>query len=601
MTLALQGKRRRRQALLLAFAAFAVLAAIAAATVAPGSQYAGAATESGYAGEVYVDNWDNAANALGPEDDTFASNTGTEVVVAFNAFGLDVPESWVIEGITVEVFGYATSAACQLEVDLGSSDSSPRTVSTPDTNGVMTFGGPADTWDGTWSSTRISALVNSDGFSVDLRNIDSADGCSNDSDTWYVDAIRVTFHGDEPTPEPTSEPTATPEPTPVSEYIARLNDATTSTSPTGVCEAADFNFPVDTSGSVNVGELNDMQTSFGDFTDTDEAVGDGRYSVTSFYEETATPETAGYADYDTIHPQSTWNRGGRTPTALGINTAMGNTAGDRAAPNVMYIITDGSPNLPTGSAGFFEVEGWLNAANAAIDAANSARASGYYVEAVYIGTPDERLQNAFEEEGYSESDAEVAASAFAQAVMTRLGGGGYLSSSFDNFHETIVQNLGCQPVTPETETPTPDPTSTPTPEPTSTPTPEPTGTPTPEPTGTPTPDPTGTPTPEPTSTPTPEPTGTPTPEPTSTPTPEPTSTPTPEPTGTPTPEPTPETVIDEVEGEKTPGSGDTPVPPDSGTGVAAGNGSGGNVWTLALAGMLVTLSGFALAAAGRRR
>ncbi|MDZ7727833.1 MAG: SpaA isopeptide-forming pilin-related protein [Dehalococcoidia bacterium] len=119
--------------------------------------------------------------------------------------------------------------------------------------------------------------------------------------------------------------------------------------------------------------------------------------------------------------------------------------------------------------------------------------------------------------------------------------------------ETTVETFTNERIT-VTMTPTPTPTSTPE---TETPTPE-TETPTPE-------DPTET--PEPTETPTEDPTETPTNTPSATEDPSEVETPTNTPTATAT------TPVDDVAGEQTPGTGATPIAPDSGTGLAGGNGS----------------------------
>ncbi len=170
----------------------------------------------------------------------------------------------------------------------------------------------------------------------------------------------------------------------------------------------------------------------------------------------------------------------------------------------------------------------------------------------------------------------------------------YESGKITQNHTLVFVGVPTPTPTP-TNTPTPMPTSTPTPVPTSTPTPAPTSTPTLVPTSTPTPAPTSTPTPMPTSTPTPMPTSTPIPVPTSTPTPVPTSTATPVPTSTATPVPTSTPIPAPTVSPPTPAP--TATPP------RAADESGGIIFAVAVAVVVVSALGGIIyyVAAGRRR
>ena len=89
-------------------------------------------------------------------------------------------------------------------------------------------------------------------------------------------------------------------------------------------------------------------------------------AATSVRTPSRRPSTASPA-----HPAS-------TPTSTGINTGSGNDAGDRpGVPNVMFVLTDGSPNKPnTHSDDLDNPDTWLQGANAAIGAADAARTRG---------------------------------------------------------------------------------------------------------------------------------------------------------------------------------------------------------------------------------
>src|SRR5262249_15942478 len=111
---------------------------------------------------------------------------------------------------------------------------------------------------------------------------------------------------------------------------------------------------------------------------------------------------------------------GLTPTRPGINTPESNTARNPAgAANPRFVPTDGSPDRPdTHGDDQTNPDTWLQGADAAIAAANDARASSiatkFVVEAVYLSTDGDP--------GDVDLPFSVAGDfAWAKAVMTEIG------------------------------------------------------------------------------------------------------------------------------------------------------------------------------------
>ena len=103
----------------------------------------------------------------------------------------------------------------------------------------------------------------------------------------------------------------------------------------------------------------------------------------------------------------------------------------------MFVVTDGSPNNPPGDP-LTDSATWLTGGDAAIGEANQARSAGYVVEAVYLSTAGDPGDTTLP---FSDSgDA-----AWAQAVMTRIGGGSYLNSDFKDFIDDLFAAIGCEP------------------------------------------------------------------------------------------------------------------------------------------------------------
>lgn len=227
--------------------------------------------------------------------------------------------------------------------------------------------------------------------------------------------------------------------------------------PNDVCKKADFGFVIDLSDSIATsGKFAAEKSGSKAFADAFQAAGgDGLYAGTRFRESAADTFTSGFVVSATFKTavDGLPSPGGYTPTGAGITTAAGNTAGDRAAaPNVMFVITDGSPNWPPPYPDTSDPAAWLTGANAAIDAANAARSDGWVVLAIYVGTPDSSMP--FGTAGNL---------AWVQAVMNGIGGGSYTQlSNFTSLVNGLLISVGC-PTAPPAPTPTPTEPPTPTP------------------------------------------------------------------------------------------------------------------------------------------
>jgi hypothetical protein len=521
-----RARRRRRGAFA---AAFFFTAGILLSTAVAGSF--ALAADTGYnppSQSTAPNGWTNPNNAFAA-DDVYTTATTDNDDQGYRNFGLAIPPGSIIDGIQVQVDALRSSTGSgnwQVQVRLswngGTNWTSRQGTPTLTTSEqTYTLGGVSDTWGHTWDPTELTDA----NFRLEIRaNRTGGSGTR----TISVDQVRV-------------------------KVTYRTVDGHTVANPdltSEVCEAADFAFVIDMSGSIGQqgsrpSNLPDLQAGITNFVNAFQgAGGDGLYAGTRFNGSSASTITSGFVGSSTFLAavSALSSPSGLTPTAAGITTAMGNTSGDRAGvPNIMFVITDGSPNVPNTHGNNLTIpETWLQGANAAIAAADGARSAGWIVKAVYLSAPGDPGDT-----NLPFSDAGDAQ--WAETVMTEIGAGSYFPADFSSFASDLFKAIECPEPTP---TPTPEPTPTPTPEPTPTPTPEPTPTPTP----TPTPEPTPTPTPEPTPTPTPTTEPTPTAEPTPTPTPEVSVEPSVEPSVSPTPTPTPT-------GEVLPATGTPPVTP----------------------------------------
>ncbi|MEO8541641.1 MAG: hypothetical protein ABI577_18015, partial [bacterium] len=205
--------------------------------------------------------------------------------------------------------------------------------------------------------------------------------------------------------------------------------------PANACSGIDANFVIDRSGSIDSTELAALKGGINSFAST--LAGGSVFSGTAFH-TTMGPQTSGYVSAATfatyINGLST---GTYTWTEGGIQGATTNTANATTNPDMMFIVTDGGPNQTdgTGSGNLNDPLDWVNAANDAITAANAARTAGFIVRAVYAGDPDSNMPFA----------GDAAKIAFANAVLTGLGGGSFLSGSWDQIADNLLLSAGCDP------------------------------------------------------------------------------------------------------------------------------------------------------------
>ena len=360
------------------------------------------------------------------------ANSGT-LSQGYSTFGFGVPNGSIIDGITVSIEAKSSdSSGCQLEVRLsgdGGSTLRTKTISLTGVDAVYTLGSATDTWGQVWDPTQLTTT----NFRVQLRALDGGSGCNdadvnNDQATASVDNFNVLV------------------------TYRTMDQHTNNAALTGtVCKSGDFNFVIDMSGSIGVqgnlpSNLQQLKDGINGFVNAFQgAGGDGRYAGTKFSGSSATTITSGYQAFGTFQTAVNALSGpsGLTPTSTGINTGAGNNAGDRAgSPNVMFVLTDGSPNKPnTHSDDLNNPETWLQGANGAVGAANAARAAGYIVKAVYLSTPQDPGDTSLPFSNAGDS-------AWAVSVMDQIGGGDHLDSDFNSFVNDLFAAIECPPPPP---------------------------------------------------------------------------------------------------------------------------------------------------------
>ena len=177
------------------------------------------------------------------------------------------------------------------------------------------------------------------------------------------------------------------------------------------------------------------------------AGGDSEYSGARFASGSSTSNlTSGYTNADTFNAavDSLSGPSGLTPTAAGINAAAGNNSNNRASvPNVLFVVTDGSPNKPnTHGDDLNNPDTWLTAANAAVAAADDARAgsgaSRFAVQAVYLSTAGDPGDTSLPFSSAGDSQ-------WATEVMDQIGGGSHLNADFSSFVNDLFEAIGCPP------------------------------------------------------------------------------------------------------------------------------------------------------------
>ena len=370
------------------------------------------------------------ANALAAsgDDDQFVSTDIANADEGYGGFGISVPAGSIINGITVRAGALSTdNSGCQLSVRLswnaGANWTGYQTKNLTQTETTLSFGSGTDTWGRVWDPTEMP----NNKFRLEIRNIHGS-GCATPS-TTSVDWIDVTV------------------------AYAQHDQGTKNAALSGtVCKSGDFNFIIDMSGSIgaqgnapsNLQQVKDGISGFiGAFEGQPGA--SGLYSGTRFSGSSATTITSGYVSAATFGTavNNLTNPSGLTPTSLGIATGSGNDAGDRAGvPNVMFVLTDGSPNKPnTHSDDLNNPDTWLQGANAAIGAADAARSAGYVVKAVYLSTPTDPGDTSlpFSDAGDSQ---------WATSVMDEIGGGSHLDSDFTGFINDLFAAINCPPPPP---------------------------------------------------------------------------------------------------------------------------------------------------------
>ncbi len=376
--------------------------------------------------------WDNPGGALA-EGGTVANADADDEDQGYTGFSFGVPAGSIIDGIAVEASASTTdTSGCQLQVRLspdgGSSWTSRKTASlTTSALGTYTLGSATDTWGRSWDPTELTGST----FRLELR-ANAGTGCTTGTDFVKVDyvAAKITYR--------------------------TINDGTTNAPLTSaVCDTADFNFIVDMSGSIGAqgslpSNLPDLKAGILGFVNAfQSAGGDGRYSASRFNGSSSSALTSGYVQAAAFTAANGPIDGlsgptGLTPTSSGITTGISNNANDRAGvPNIMFVVTDGSPNKPNTHSDDLSIpETWLQGANAAITAADTARAGSgatkYVVEAVYLSTPTDPGDTSmpFSEAGRSQ---------WASHVMTEIGGGSFMDSDFSDFVGDLFTAIGCPP------------------------------------------------------------------------------------------------------------------------------------------------------------
>jgi uncharacterized repeat protein (TIGR01451 family) len=364
--------------------------------------------------------WTNPGNAWDGDGTNYATATQNNDQ-GYASFGLPaIPTGSIVTGIRVTAVAKTTDADCDLGVSLswdnGTSTTGRQDQSIGTSDTTVTFGGvpgasgnDASTFGRVWSP---SELTNAN-FVAIVRSVDTGSSCSGSAVT-SLKSIQVAVAY-----RPGTAGTANP-----------------AIVPGAICGQADFDFVVDTSGSIGDTNMATIRSQLQSFANTYQTGGDGRYSLTSF-SSAASTRTAGFVNAATFNTAAANlpNSGGRTWTAAGISTGAGNNANDRAGvPNMMFVITDGSPNMNSASQPSLSLpQTWQDGADAAIGAANAARGS-FVVNAVFVGTGDPSLPftSAYD-------------TAYTQFVMTQIGGGGYSSiADFGNIANGLLDLLGCR-------------------------------------------------------------------------------------------------------------------------------------------------------------
>jgi len=147
----------------------------------------------------------DGAPRVDSSDDVYAEkDTTTNAFTAWRDFDISIPADQAIMGIEVELELRASSAGCEVGVEVsrdaqdpGAWTSSGLSVTppvgpNPSSDGIETVGGPAELWGRTWTDDEVEDW----GFGVRVEYIDNG-GCG----TVSIDRIRVRIHYADPTPQ----------------------------------------------------------------------------------------------------------------------------------------------------------------------------------------------------------------------------------------------------------------------------------------------------------------------------------------------------------------------------------------------------------------
>ncbi|MEI8333705.1 MAG: VWA domain-containing protein, partial [Chloroflexota bacterium] len=370
--------------------------------------------------------WLTPGNVWNADLNDYATTTADNRDQGYSGYALPaVPAGSIVTGIRVTAVAKVTDKDCDLGMSVSWDGGTHFTTrqdagfTSANTDTSIAIGGvpgssgyDTNTFGRVWSPSELTAS----NFRVLVRSVDTGSSCSSGT-TWSLKSIKV---------DVTYRP-------------GTAGTGNTRITPGAVCGQADFNFVVDTSGSIGDANLTTIKAQLKGFADTYQAGGDGIYSLSQFAASSST-RTSGYvsaASFKTAVDGLPGSNGG-TWTQAGIQTSAANNAGDRAGvPNIMFVVTDGSPNKDSAADPTYDdPKTWQDGADAAILAANAARGS-YYIYAVFVGTGDTNLPFP------SPYDGEYAA-----YVMTHIGGGSWSGlTDFGNIAATLLDQLGCRQVT----------------------------------------------------------------------------------------------------------------------------------------------------------
>lgn len=430
-----RGNRRRRLIDRLAAVGGSLLVVSATLAVTAGIATAAATANLMPTTQVGQNEWSSTAPSNPANAFAASGNDGAYVTTAvanadegYGGFGLSVPKGSIVSGITIRADAKSTDdSGCVLSVRLsgngGSSWTGYLNANLTQTETVVSFGGAANPWGTVWDPTQFTNA----NFRLELRNINGSN-CA-DPSTTSVDWVDVTI-------------------TYTTMEVGTANAALSGS----VCKSGDFNFVIDMSGSIGAqgnlpSNLQQLKDGINGFVNAfQNAGGDGRYAGTKFSGSSASTITSGYVSSATFQTAvgNLSGPSGLTPTSTGIATGAGNDANDRAGvPNVMFVLTDGSPNKPNTHSDDLDQPGtWLQGANAAIGAANDARnPGGYVVEAVYLSTPQDPGDTSLPFSSAGDSQ-------WATHVMDQIGGGDHFDSNFNAFVNDLFDAIDCPPPPP---------------------------------------------------------------------------------------------------------------------------------------------------------